>query len=333
MTNSIFLQRRRYERPERPIQRARVRHRRTSSLSIFFIIPSILTVHIQALRHSKVKLTWDDDDPERNHLTRRTLTKTEIEENDFRAYIASSESESESETEFKSSSKRNKLRALLLGGGDDALPEGWGQGRERDGGDGAGDMEMEITFTPGLSQAKNEDDETTLEAYRRKMKEKKKKRKEERLEERVETQVKGKGKESAVTGDNFFANDSGEESASEADGESGDNKMSRGSKKNGKKGLKPSPEPASSRHISTAEELSLIAAPDNPDVDPNHFDMKAVMKAEKAKGGKKRKMKKGGPAEQAENETQDNFAIDLKDNRFKALHENHTFAIDPSNPQ
>ncbi len=30
----------------------------------------------------------DDDDPERNHITRRALTKKEIEENDFRAYIA-----------------------------------------------------------------------------------------------------------------------------------------------------------------------------------------------------------------------------------------------------
>ena len=45
---------------------------------------------VQALRHSKVKLTWDEDEPERTQVTRRALTRKEIEENDFRAYIASS---------------------------------------------------------------------------------------------------------------------------------------------------------------------------------------------------------------------------------------------------
>ena len=62
--------------------------------------------------------------------------------------------------------------------------------------------------------------------------------------------------------------------------------------------------------------------------------MKAALKAEKTKG-KKRKGKKGkkGEDDDQELELQEDFSIDVKDERFKALHEDHTFAIDPSNPQ
>lgn len=261
-------------------------------------------------------MTWDDDDPERNQITRRTLSRKEIEENDYRAYIASSESESEEVG--KSSSKRDKLRALLLSGGDDTLPEGWGHGED----DGPGDADMEITFTPGLSETKN-DQETTLEVYKRKMKEKKKKRKEELVEKRAEKE----GKKDALDGDDFFAAGSGDE---ESDEEEEEEKPKKGKGK-GKKERKASP-PTVARQPSTAEELALIAASDNPDKDPKHFDLKAVIKAEKSKG-KKRKQKKGKTADQQENETQDDFKIDVKDDRFTALHEDHTFAIDPSNPQ
>ena len=84
---------------------------------------------------------------------------------------------------------------------------------------------------------------------------------------------------------------------------------------------------------STAEELALLAASDNPNGEIKHFDMKAVLRAEKQKG-KKRKGKKGKRGlDEGENEIQEDFAIDVKDERFKAVFEDHTFAIDPSNPQ
>ncbi|KAH8100655.1 hypothetical protein BXZ70DRAFT_989113 [Cristinia sonorae] len=268
-----------------------------------------------ALRHSKVKLTWDDDDPERNQVTRRTLTKKEIEENDFRAYIASSESESEDDGAKKGAS-RDKLRALLLGGGDDTLPEGWG----KDSGD-EGDADMEITFTPGLSETKNTE-ETTLETYKRKMKEKKKRRKEEKEKAVV------KKDDDALAGDDFFAPGSGDEDSGGSDGET---RRSKGKKKDKNTHGDMSLEATSLRRPSTAEELALIAASENPDKDTKHFDMKAIIKAEKTKK-MKRKPKKGKAAEQAENETQDDFQINVEDDRFKGMHEDHAFAIDPSNP-
>ncbi|GJE99497.1 hypothetical protein PsYK624_157610 [Phanerochaete sordida] len=279
-----------------------------------------------ALRHSKVKLTWDEDDPERLQLTRRPLTRKEIEENDFRAYLASS-TESEGEDEKpKSKADRDKLRALLLGGGDDTLPEGWNNGASDD----EGDVDMEVTFTPALSEQKNEEDLTTIEKYARKMKEKKK-RKEEVKAAREEKDEPKKGKSKALD-DDFFAADSSDEGGDESDPEP--KKGKKGKKEKGKKARKDAedePEPQDKKVKSTAEELALVAISDNPSAEPKHFDMKAVLKAEKAKG-KKRKGKKRDAGADAEPELQEDFAIDVADARFAAVHEDHTFAIDPSNP-
>ena len=279
----------------------------------------------QALRHSRVKLTWDGDDPERTHLTRRTLTKKEIDEADFKAYIASSSSGSDSENGLdkpkkkgkgKKTASRDKLRALLLGGDDDdELPEGWARGDADD----CRDVDMEITFTPGLTESRDEKDETTLEKYERKMKEKRKKRK-----EKVTVEENDRGEDAAIS-DDFFDLGSGDEGEDEAVPRV--KELTRWDKK--KTGM-PTRE-ARPHQESTAEELALIAASDNPNAEPKHFDLKAIMKAEKStkRKGKKDKKKRNDK----EDEIQEDFSIDVKDDRFKALHEDHTFAIDPSNPQ
>ncbi|PPR05690.1 hypothetical protein CVT26_008931 [Gymnopilus dilepis] len=264
-----------------------------------------------ALRHSKVKLTWDDDDPERVAVTRRALSQKEIEEDDFKAYLANTSSESEEDEEVVSKKKtdkkapRDKLRALLLGGNKEAMPEGWGDD------DDADDVDMEITFTPGLTDKKNPEDETTLERYQRKMKEKRKKRKEE---------LKETAKEKKVD-DDFFEADSEEERNQEED------KSSRKGRKQ-KPGNGEAGNGSNTRTEATAEELALLVTSDNPTAEPKHFNLKAVIKAEKQK--KRKKGKKGKTEE--DNEAQEDFVMDVKDERFKALFENHQFAIDPTNP-
>ncbi|KAJ7293526.1 hypothetical protein C8J57DRAFT_1269246 [Mycena rebaudengoi] len=258
-----------------------------------------------ALRHSKVKLTWDEDDPERTQVTRRTLTRKEIEEADFRAYLASSsddDSDDGKNTNKTSKSKgvsRDKLRSLLLAGAGDELPEGWDHGQDDD----KGDVDMEITFTPGLTDSKGTGDETTLDKYQRKIREKRKKKKSEvqPVEQSVET-------------DDFF------------DGDDAPVQPTATSKKR--------EHPAvdnPSRSLSTAEELALLVSSDNPSAEPRHFDMKAILKAEKRA---KRKGKKGkNRGEDEVNEMQEDFTIDVNDARFRVLHEDHAFAIDPSNPR
>jgi NUC153 domain len=261
-----------------------------------------------------VKLTWDGDDPQRSQVTRRALTRKEMEESDFKAYIANTSSESESDAEDKplpsKKTSREKLRALLLGGNDEAIPEGWVD-------DGAvDDVDMEITFTPGLSEKQNKVDETTLERYQRKMKEKKKRKKEEGTGKKVE----GKQLE-----DDFFEQASDEGALDE------DVDRDRHSKDRPTKGKMANDQnDASVRPEVTAEELALLVASDNPNTEPKHFNLKSVIKAEKQKKRKKGRKAKG---DMDVNETQEDFILDVKDERFKALHEDYQFAIDPSNPQ
>ena len=170
---------------------------------------------------------------------------------------------------------------------------------------------MEITFTPGLTDKKGED-ETTLEKYQRKLREKRKKRKDEAKESEVQQKKKPEL-------DDFFDADS----ESEEDVE--DKKKS---KKGGRGKINDANE---SRTTATAEELALLVASDNPN-GAKHFDMSVVLKTEKRAGkkGKKNRKEKHGPNEQ---DTQEDFRINVADERFKALHEDYAFAIDPSNPQ
>lgn len=235
-------------------------------------------------------------------MTRRTLSLKDIEDNDFRAYIASS-SDEEYEGEAKSMKKstdRDKLRALLLEGGGHDLPEGWAGSKPSDLGEDDGDLDMEVTFRPALTGG-NDEDETTLGRYQRKMREKRKKRRKD-LQERTE------GKSSM---DDFFAQGEGEEESDEVSHLAGERTKG-------------------SRSFSTKEELSLLVAPDRLDSEPKHFDMATIIKAEKRARKKHKGRKK---SEKDENEIQDDFVIDVKDKRFMALHEDHAFAIDPSHPK
>jgi len=249
-----------------------------------------------------VKLTWDDDDPERSHITRRPLTKKEIEEANFKAYIASSSSESDDDADPASkgghkSAQRDALRKLLLHGDDDELPEGWG----RDGKPGKlDDVDMEITFTPGLTEAKKPENETTMEKYQRKMKEKRRKRKEAKAE--AATCIEG-GEPSAKKvsfDDDFF-----------------DNASSSGRDEAGFGAAKVS---GSTKHGSTTRDT------DEP-VPRQETKVGVLTKTEKRKKKKKMKTKVDDEDDEVD------FVIDVKDDRFKAIHEDHQFAIDPSHPQ
>lgn len=204
------------------------------------------------------------------------------------------------------------MRELLLGGNDEEnelLPEGWGQSVDKTG-------EMEITFTPGLSGVKDavSGDETTLQQYLRKQKEKRKKRKTDKVDKKSEDKEL-----SAADGDDFF------EENSEEKGEAAAKKQNRKSRK----AKSPPPE----RVESSTAELELILASDKPSNEPKHFDMRSVLKAEKTGKKNRKKPKKTKTGSLEEDEAQEHFAIDVKDDRFKALHDDPTFAIDPTNPQ
>ncbi len=214
---------------------------------------------------------------------------------------------------------RDKMRALLLGGNDDAMPEGWGD----DAGAGeADDVDMEITFTPGLSATKT-GDETTLEKYQRRMREKRKKRKEEGPEkEAAGEKATSEGSKEKVDDEFFEANSGDEGKVSSKDG-GRKGKSAKGRKKGDEEAEKPV------RKEATEEELALLVASSNPDAEPKHFNLKSVIKAEKGK--KRRKGRKD--KKEDDGEAQEDFVVNVKDDRFKALFEDHQYAIDPTNPQ
>ncbi|KAG8768781.1 pre-rRNA-processing protein esf1 [Ceratobasidium sp. 428] len=170
---------------------------------------------------------------------------------------------------------------------------------------------------PALSSntPKEAEDETTLDRYKRKQKEKKAQRKVRREQ--------GPSEPTEEAENEFFGEDSDVDA--EAD-PAGATRRSKSKKKN-RGSLVP-------QNASTDAELALLLAPDPNAVDAEakHFDMRAVLKAEKAgRSGKKgrRKDKKGAEANAEDGQ---DFQMDVKDKRFSALHEDHEFAIDPSNP-
>lgn len=214
--------------------------------------------------------------------------------------------------------------------------------------DGGGDG-MEITFAPALAHkdtfGQEEDrEETTLEAYKRKMREKKKAKKESRAaateadgEDGTAAASKSKQKKDVAGGDDFFGD------SSDSDDEAPPPPSSKGSKKD--KGASRTADDSAAAADKNQALLDLVALP-TPAVpgaavavdDSKHFSMADILKDEKNAGKKKRKRAPhGGKLKEKEKDVElgdRGFEINVKDERFsKKLNEDHRFAIDPSNPQ
>lgn len=226
-----------------------------------------------ALQHSKVKLTWDETPKERLAIASRLFSQREIEDMDFKAYLASG-SEDEGEEEDKDTAK-NKYKMLLGGNTFGSKDEGSDD-----------DVDMEISFNPGLEDqqqaAKAEDGEEvedSLAAYKRKQKERRK----ARMEKFKDRQKEAKEPE----------------------------KKSKKSKKHPEVDEK------------SKAELELLMMNENDEQEDNHFNMKDVIKSEKKKNKKNKKA--------SDENTQQDFEIDLDDDRFKEIFENRDYNIDPTN--
>jgi hypothetical protein len=291
-----------------------------------------------ALTHSKVKLTWDADDTTRKEVQKRAFSRKDIDENELKAYLGSDSSSSEDEEEVAKADKASKLRAALgLGSSSKSSKPKKKASDKRDRDFPKPDGEMEITFTGGLlndttkgSVFENEIpiQETTMERYVRKEKERKAKRKERAKARKEGRDPDAEGEEPAETAapsdeedpfnDPFFASDP-EEMARAEKAEKAESKKSKKAKKR---------EEEEAQAEATAAEranLELLMAGEDG-AKTNHFDMKEIAKAEKAKK-KGKKAKKNAPV------VEDNFKVNTADPRFAQLYESHEFAIDPTNPR
>ncbi|KAI8580198.1 hypothetical protein K450DRAFT_238631 [Umbelopsis ramanniana AG] len=278
----------------------------------------------EALQHSNVKLTWDEDDHDRMNMTRRKFTKEDVENMDFSAYLASSsEEESDDEDLEKSTAKYKKLLADLSNDND-------GNANYEDDDGAAGEGNMEITFTPGLSEAvtaakekqqpeseEEEVEETTIEAYKRKAKEKRMKKKLAKQNAITAKAVDEDSSEGEIdTSDPWFK---------EAMGDVVLNSAEPAKPKSKSKSKKQTKEERIEQQKKKAELELLLGDSANKG---EGFDMKEVLKREKLAS---KKGKIGKKAKKLLEET-DDFEINTQDPRFAALQESHHFAIDPTNP-
>ncbi|UKZ72072.1 uncharacterized protein TrAtP1_013010 [Trichoderma atroviride] len=300
-----------------------------------------------ALQSSKVKLTWDTrpEDMNRKESIKRAFkgSRAEIDEQDLKAYLAGDSDSDEDEDDAdgitepadgepkltKKELARQKMREAL---GLASEPE---SKKSKDVPVG----EMEVTFTPALSgekSKKDEKEETTIEKYARKERERKEKKRQA-----------AKAKREAIDEDDEDDDDGGVQIA-QSDDEDDDEDLGFNDpffttddptptyktsiRKEERLKKRKAREAAEARDAEEKAHLTKVMAEDAQEnqVDHlDHFDMNEILKAEKQKGKKKKYQKKI----KAEVGLQEDFKMDVKDDRFKAVFDSHEFAIDPSNPK
>lgn len=287
--------------------------------------------HTRALQHSKVNIAWDDDEPLRVKTLHRKFEPDQLNEMDFKAYLASDDEVSDGDDdddhsqengedgENKKKSLREKYRALLLESGDPS--------EEREDKD---DKDMEITFNTGLEELskrilekskKNNSEETVWEAYLRKRSEKRKARKQfANKSSEDETSTDGEDandEEKDNQSDDFFLDDESLDTGKKTLLTVNSSNMKKAGKKEEK--LRSLSTKLKEEEDATKAELELLLADD-------HGFENGVrgynLKAKKSKG-----RKRDVPSE-------DKLpTVDCDDPRFSALFTSHHFAIDPTDPQ
>ncbi|KAJ2994222.1 hypothetical protein NUW58_g1617 [Xylaria curta] len=296
-----------------------------------------------ALQHSRVKLTWDvaPDEAARRENIKKAFSgsRAELEENDFRAYLASdSEDEDDAEVEVvdaeaettiaedepklsKKELKARKLREALGLGSEPMTKSSMKIGPVGD---------MQVTFTPALMGDEKKKgpqaEETTVEKYIRKERERKARKKETAVSKRNGGEAKGddevaEPEEDLGFDDPFFMTD---EPA----------KVSKSSeRKEERRRRREEKEATAAENAAQKAQLEKIMADDadNQAEHLDHFNMEEIAKAEKKKS--KKGKKKGKHQTEDHGGLQEGFEMDVNDDRFKAVFESHEFAIDPSNPK
>ncbi|RDX78917.1 esf1, partial [Mucuna pruriens] len=263
----------------------------------------------RALQHTKVDLTWEDDEPHRAKALKRKFTDEQLAQMELKEFLTSDESESDdsnkdnSETDDqpdKRAKKQAKYRALLQSGDDS------------DGGDEHDNVQdMEVTFNTGLEdlskhimEKKDKKSETVWDAYLRKRREKRKARK----------------NKTKYSSDDDDSDDTDQEATEEAD----DFFIEEPAVKKRKKAQNKEDEEHNSQEMNgldkaSKEELELLLADDKgTDTGPKGYNLKL-------KRGKGKRRENAIDEEKIPSNTYD-------DPRFAALF-SPDYAIDPTNPQ
>lgn len=278
--------------------------------------------YTRALQHSKIELTWDEDEPHRAKTLKRKFNDDQLAELELMEFLASDESDSDengdadadadadADDDGKKQNKREMYRALIQSsnGSDEEEDEEEGQ-------------EMEVTFNTGLEdiskrilEKKDKQSETVWQSYLRKKSEKKKARK-HKSKDSSEDESSDTDQEAVEEPDDFFVEPSDERSKEEVKGKKG-----RGKTKKNKSEL--SEEMDKEAEASRAE-LELLFADDKGE----KTGVKGYnLKQNKVKG---KKGKKGKEVPDESNIP----TVDYEDPRFSAVFTRPEFSLDPTDPQ
>ncbi|XP_054824273.1 pre-rRNA-processing protein esf1 isoform X2 [Prosopis cineraria] len=259
--------------------------------------------YTRALQHSKVHLSWDEDEPLRAKTLRRKFNDEQLAELELTELLASDVGESDDEDDIetedhaeKKTRKLEKYRALLE----------FGEGSDGDGEEDGQDME--VTFNTGLEdiskhilEKRDKKSETVWEAYLRKRREKKR-------------DWKSKSKHSSSDDDN---SDTDQDTTEQAD----DFFMEEPPIKKRKEGKsKQKHQVIDGAEKTTKEELELLLADDQgANTGLRGYNLKF-------------KMAKGKRAQETIEEAKIPSA-DLDDPRFAALFTSRDYVLDPTEPQ
>lgn len=270
-----------------------------------------------ALQQAKVNLTWDETNPERLEITEKLKNgKVDgISDADLQNYLASSSGEEESDSEEGEDENQNenggssidKYKALLQ----DIEEKEKAKNRKN--------VEMEISWGIDLKQkteklikekkAKN-DEKTPFEQYLEKRKEKRKQKREQKKMNSKDSNDSDSDIPSDIDmNDKYFAEE-----------------FNNSDFKKNKKHTKKDENSESDNDDREQAELELLLMNENDD-DKQHFSLKKIQEREsELKNKKKLKHKKSLDKDEKE----DNFQINVEDDRFSALFTSHHFNIDPT---
>jgi hypothetical protein len=256
----------------------------------------------EALQHSKPKLTWEGEDPERKRIVSEAF-KGDAENGQWDALLGSSEDEEEEDQDT-----RERYRNLLLG---DTAPSG------------SIEPAVETTFEDEPeeeSEAEADTDklrETTLETYKRKERQRKQRKREEKLSRKESVNPTTKSTDLGFD-DPFFASSTPTASSLKRQ----QKEAARAAKLEAEKAL-----------AIQATELELLMHDENQRHDEtiegggSHFNINHILKAQKTAKFKQKKKKRDA---ERELELQEGFTMDVHDPRFADVYAGGEFAIDPN---
>uniref|UniRef100_W5K0T6 ESF1, nucleolar pre-rRNA processing protein, homolog (S. cerevisiae) n=1 Tax=Astyanax mexicanus TaxID=7994 RepID=W5K0T6_ASTMX len=274
---------------------------------------------------AKVELTWDETDHDRVTALNKKFNKDELLDMDFNAYLASSSEDEaeeekfeeeavvEEEPEGKKKKKKEedqiaKYRELLQG-----IQE---KDKKKD-----QDMEMEITWVPGLKATaeklvkKKLEGKDKLTPWEEFLEKKKEKKKEKRKEKKEEVAISDDELPADVDLDDPFF-------AEELDGTS---KKTKKTKKNKKGEEQRTPEEEAELEKQKAEMALLMD--DGDEEKHQHFNYDKIVEQQNLSKKKRKKLLKSNTLLE-----EDKFQVDVQDPRFQAMFTSHLYNLDPSDP-